>query len=59
MISAAHSRLAAQRAGPDLRGARPPTNRRPVTKPFIFYFSVMIDAGPDVLTEVMKHDCHV
>ena len=36
--------------GPDLRGAggpgpcRHPTNREPPTKPFIFYFSLMIDA---------------
>jgi len=26
------------------RGPRPPTNRRPPTKPFQFYFSLMIDA---------------
>jgi len=37
-------------AWPDLslggrgRGPRPPTNRVPPNKPFIFYFSLMIDA---------------
>jgi len=37
--------------GPDLRGGRgrgtgprPPTNKGPPAKPFIFYFSLMIDA---------------
>jgi len=35
-------------AGPDLgagdSGLSPPTNRGPLTKPFQFYFSLMIDA---------------
>ena len=51
-------------AGPDLRGVpggpspRPPTNRGPPTKPFIFYFSFMTVAfmkQPNVLGLSLIH----